>query len=137
MDEIELNKVAILRRCLLRIREEYQLSQNLSHFSHIDAMTLNIERACQACIVWAMHRISKKRLGMPQSNSDAFRILATNTIISEKLCSSLQAMCGFRNIAVHEDQTLDHQVLRTIAEHKLSDFEGFAIAMGAKAFDIS
>jgi hypothetical protein len=50
MDDVELNKAATLERCVLRIREEYKLSDGLRHFPHIDAMTLNIERAshCKA-----------------------------------------------------------------------------------------
>jgi uncharacterized protein YutE (UPF0331/DUF86 family) len=134
MDEIELNKLAILQRCFMRIQEEYELSCDLRHYSHIDALTLNVERACQACIDWAMHRISTGKLGVPQSNAEAFEILKDHGLIDEDLCRSLRAMCGFRNIAVHEYQSIDLGVLRVIAEEKALDFKVFAQRMGASPF---
>jgi uncharacterized protein YutE (UPF0331/DUF86 family) len=134
MDDVELNKAATLERCVLRIREEYKLSDGLRHFPHIDAMTLNIERACQASIDWAMHRIAKQKLGMPQSNAEAFELLCRHQILSHELTQSLKAMCGFSNIAVHEYQSLDLSIMNKVATEKVGDFETFAIAMGAKAF---
>ena len=134
MDSVELNKLAVLQRCSKRIIEEYKLSKNLTNRSHIDALTLNIERACQACIDWSMHVISRQKLGLPQCNAEAFDLLHSNDLISAELQHSLRAMCGFRNIAVHEYQNLDMSVLRVIAEEKHKDFELFGKAMGARPF---
>jgi hypothetical protein len=43
--------------------------------THVDALTLNIERAGQASINMAMHVVATRRLGVPQSNAEAFALL--------------------------------------------------------------
>ncbi len=40
-----------------------------------DRFTLNIERACQAAIDMAMHRVASAHLGIPQSSGEAFTLL--------------------------------------------------------------
>lgn len=49
-DDILLNKAAIIERCIRRIQEEYHACPDLDNHTHVDALTLNIERACQAAI---------------------------------------------------------------------------------------
>ena len=129
-DDIALNKAAIIERCIRRIGEEYAANPALDSFTHVDAMTLNIERACQACIDLAMHLVATRHLGMPQSSADAFSLLSTAGLISDDLAQTMRAMAGFRNIAVHQYQKLDLGVLRHIAEHGWRDFVAFAAALG-------
>lgn len=54
-DDVCLNKAAIMERAIRRLREEYAFDPELTNYSHIDALTLNIERACQAAIDLALH----------------------------------------------------------------------------------
>lgn len=131
-DDITYNKVAVTERCIRRIREEYALDPGLENFSHIDALTLNIERACQAAIDLAMHIVAQRRLGMPQSSGDAFRLLERGGLISKQLRRSLTAMTGFRNIAIHEYQELDKNILRYIAEQGYQDLIAFAEQLGLR-----
>ena len=49
-DDILLNKAAIIERCVRRMLEEASACPHLDDFTHVDALTLNIERACQAAI---------------------------------------------------------------------------------------
>jgi len=49
-DDILLNKAAIIERCVRRMLEEARSYPRLDDFTHVDALTLNIERACQAAI---------------------------------------------------------------------------------------
>jgi uncharacterized protein YutE (UPF0331/DUF86 family) len=72
-DDILLSKSAIIERCIRRIHEEYQADPALGSFTHVDAMTLNIERACQAAIDLAMHIVSDQRLGIPKNSVAACR----------------------------------------------------------------
>jgi uncharacterized protein YutE (UPF0331/DUF86 family) len=125
LDDVGLNKVAIIERSIRRAREEYSFDPTLTNYTHIDAMILNIERACQAAIDLALHVIARDRLGMPQTSAEAFRILHRTGILSKENAQSMVAMTGFRNIAVHEYQTLDMEILRAIVEdrwHSLVDF---------------
>ena len=122
IDDILLNKAAIIERCIRRIAEEYSACPELDNYTHLDALTLNIERACQAAIDMAMHIIASGHLGIPQTSSGAFEILFRNKIITEKLYKNLKGMTGFRNIAVHEYQTLDNDIVKYIASEGYKDF---------------
>jgi uncharacterized protein YutE (UPF0331/DUF86 family) len=125
IDDIILNKAAIIERCIKRIKEEYQSCPTLDNYTHIDALTLNIERACQAAIDMAMHIVATNHLGMPQTSSGAFELMFRSKIISEKLYKSLKAMTGFRNIAIHEYQELDTEIIKYISEKGYKDFIEF------------
>lgn len=56
---------------------------------------------------------------------DAFFSLYKNSFISEKLSKNLIKMVGFRNIAVHEYQRLDLDILKSVVKNNLKDFEEF------------
>ena len=67
-----LNKAAIIERSLKRMKAEYQSDPTLTNFTHVDAMILNIERACQAAIDAAQHIVAQHRLGIPQNSAESF-----------------------------------------------------------------
>jgi uncharacterized protein YutE (UPF0331/DUF86 family) len=131
-DDISLNKAAIIERALRRMRQEYQANPELDNYTHIDAMTLNVERACQAAIDLAMHIVARDRLGMPQSSADAFRLIHEAGYITKELTRDMAAMTGFRNIAIHEYQQMDLSVLRHIAETRWQSLVAYCAALGIK-----
>jgi uncharacterized protein YutE (UPF0331/DUF86 family) len=127
MDDVVLNKVAIIERCLKRVNEEYAGdSSNLENFTRQDSIVLNIQRACEASIDLAMHVVAEKNLGVPQSSRDAFDLLKNASVISDELSDHMMAMVGFRNIAVHEYQQLSLTILQRILEERLADIKQFA-----------
>ena len=130
LDEILFNKAAIIERCIARIHEEYKLSPKLDNYTHVDAMTLNIERACQAVVDIANHIIAVHHLSIPQSTANAFEILKSAQLIDQPLLNSLKAMTGFRNIAVHQYQQLNLDILHYIAEIGYKDFITFCKQLG-------
>ena len=132
IDDILLNKASIIEKCIRRIKEEYGFSPELDNFSHLDALTLNIERACQASIDMAMHIVAVKHFGIPQTSAGAFELLYRNKIIDKNIFNSLKAMTGFRNIAIHEYQTLDNEVIRYISEIGYKDFVLFCNSLNLK-----
>lgn len=87
---------------------------------------MNLQRACEACIDLAMHIVSERKLGIPQSSREAFDYLQKEQIISEDLARRMKAMVGFRNIAVHDYQAVQIPIVKGIIEHHLGDFEQFA-----------
>ncbi len=126
IDDIDLNKAAIIRRCLQRIAEEYRDDPGrLDDFTIQDSIVLNILRACEAAIDLAMHRVAQGLLGIPQTSRDAFELLAQNAIISQACATAMKHMVGFRNIAVHNYQNLQTPVLHAILRKHLADFETF------------
>ncbi len=128
--DILLNKAAIIERCIRRIKEEYAAAPKLDNPTHADALTLNIERACQAAIDMAMHLVGQRHLGVPQSSAEAFDLLGKAAIIPAGLCESLRAMTGFRNVAIHEYQAMDADILHYIAQKGFMDFIRFCTALG-------
>ncbi|MFM7245188.1 MAG: type VII toxin-antitoxin system HepT family RNase toxin [Planctomycetaceae bacterium] len=66
-DDVSLNKLAIIERCLRRVAEEYRGDPaRLENFTIQDSVVLNVQRACEAAIDMAMHVIAVRRLGVPQ-----------------------------------------------------------------------
>lgn len=129
MDNIILNKSAIIENCLKRVKEEYVGFENeLEHnFTKQDSIILNIQRAVQSCMDLASHVIKEKKWGIPQNSREAFDILYQNQFLNEELAQNLKKMVGFRNIAVHEYKNLNFNILRNIIEIHLKDLEYFKI----------
>lgn len=126
MNDIILNKIATIERCLKRVEEVYENNpENLSDFTKQDSIILNIQRACEASIDLAMHLVSKDKLGLPKTSRDAFKILQDEGMLGKSLAISLMNMVGFRNIAVHDYQSLDMNILQSIIEKHLDDFLTF------------
>ena len=75
------NKAAIIERCIARIQEDYD-EEFETNFTKQDAIVLNLERTCQACIDMAAHVVSTQKLGVPQTSRELFALLAQNQLIS-------------------------------------------------------
>lgn len=132
-NDVIYNKIAIIERCLHRINEEYDNDfNNLKNYTKQDSIILNIQRACEASIDLAMHIVSEKKLGIPQSSRDAFDALIDNNIIDDKLGKKLKSMIGFRNIAVHNYQAVDTDILKNILENHLDDFRDYIYVINKK-----
>lgn len=120
------NKISIIERCLIRVREVYNNNpDNLADYTKQDSIVLNIQRAVEATIDIAMYIVSNKKLGIPQNSRDAFEVLNENNIIDDEMLKKLKSMIGFRNIAVHNYQNLNLEVLQKVVENHLKDFEDF------------
>ncbi|MBL5818354.1 DUF86 domain-containing protein [Bacillus sporothermodurans] len=125
-NDVILNKVSIIERCLKRIHEEYQNNpENLENFTKQDSIILNLHRACEASIDLAMHIVAEKKLGLPQNSRDAFTFLETEGVIPSSLSQKMKAMIGFRNIAVHDYQEISLVILQKIIDNHLVDFMQF------------
>lgn len=127
MDDVVLNKSQMIHRCIQRINQEYADNpENLYNYTKQDSIILNLQRACEASIDLAMHVVAEKNLGLPQASRQAFELLLQNGIIGKDVTERLKAMVGFRNIAVHDYQSLNLNILQKIIELHLNDFLDFA-----------
>lgn len=123
-NDVILNKVSVIERCLKRVVDVYEGNpENLEDYTKQDSIVLNIQRACEASIDLAMHIVAEKKLGLPQASRDAFDMLQTEGIIDGAIAKQLKAMVGFRNIAVHDYQTINLEILKQIVENHLGDFK--------------
>ena len=128
VDDVRLNKAAIIERCLARVRAEYgdddaNLTDNLTKQ---DSIILNLQRASEAAIDLAMHLVREHRLGVPQDSRQAFDLLREAGLLAPDLAERLVRMVGFRNIAVHDYRRLDLAIVRAIVREHLDDFAAFA-----------
>jgi len=126
-DDVLLNKVAAIERALARVREEYggDDAYIFANPTRQDAILLNLQRACESAIDLAMHLVRVDHLGVPQESRDAFVLLAGAGVVEADLAERLQKMVGFRNIAMHDYERLNLQIVRSIVTERLSDFERF------------
>lgn len=126
MNDVILNKTTTIERCVKRIYDVYEGNpQNLSDFTKQDSIILNIQRACEASIDLAMHIVSERKLGVPKASREAFKLLQDAGLIDAALAKTLMNMVGFRNIAVHDYQALELDILVAILEKHIDDFKKF------------
>lgn len=123
-DDVLINKVATIERCVARAREEYAADPDgfTQDYTRQDAAILNIQRACEAALDMGQHLIRRERLGVPQSARDVFALLAQGGWIDAELADFLKRMVGFRNIAVHDYQSLQLPITVSIIRNHLDDF---------------
>ncbi len=127
-DDVVLNKVAIIERWIGRVREVFADDpRNLrDDITRQDSIILNIQRACEAAIDLAMHAVRRQRLGIPQDSRDAFGLLAAAKLYPADESARLRRMVGFRNVAVHDYQALNLDIVEEIIRSHLEDLAAFA-----------
>jgi uncharacterized protein YutE (UPF0331/DUF86 family) len=123
-DDTLLNKCAISERCLQRIEQDYIgfEDQIESDFMRQDAVVLNIQKACEASIDLAMHVVRWKKLGLPRESRGAFELLKTSNLMEKRLAKKMMKMVGFRNLAVHNYQNINLEIVHSIVTKHLDDF---------------
>lgn len=125
-----INKFDSIERCIKRINEEYENNpKNLENYRRMDAIVLNLQRACEITTDIAMYVISTRKLGTPQTKKEAFELLEQNNLISSEICKNMKGMIGFRNIAIHDYKQIDEGILRDVIENHLNDLIEFARQM--------
>ena len=128
--DVVLAKVATIRKCLDRIRDVTDLDPGkLEDIDRQDIFVLNLQRAVQACIDLASHAVAAEALGLPEKVRDNFSILREKGVVDPELASKMEKMTGFRNIAVHNYQALDLDILKSILSNNLKDLEDFSSAL--------
>ena len=125
-----INKFDTIQRCINRINEEYENNpENLEDYRRMDAIVLNLQRACETVTDIAMYVVSTRKLGIPQVKKEAIELLEKNNIISQEVCQNMKNMIGFRNIAIHDYKQIDEEILKDVIENHLNDLAEFARIM--------
>ena len=126
MNDILLAKVASILKCLKRVQEDFENENTFrNNITKQDAVVLNLQRACEASIDIANHIVKEKRLGLPESARVSFELLSKNEIIQAETALRMRNMIGFRNIAIHDYQALNLDIVVNIVLHRLGDFKDF------------
>ncbi|HNS40819.1 MAG: DUF86 domain-containing protein [Anaerolineae bacterium] len=127
MNDVVLNKIQSIQRCVRRAREEYAVDPEGfdANFTRQDAAVLNILRACEQSIDLANHVIKARKLGVPTSSGESFDLLRMEGVIGSDLSDRLQRMAGFRNVVVHHYQRMEIEIVRAVVTSGLDDLIDF------------
>ena len=126
-EAVLINKFESIQKCINRINEEYEGNpDNLDDYRRMDAIVLNLQRACEAATDMAMYIVSNRKLGVPQTKKEAFVKLEENNLIDKRVSKNMQNMIGFRNIAIHDYKKIDEKILQDAIENHLEDLTEFA-----------
>lgn len=133
IDNVVVNRFIAIERCLVRIREEREVTQLwfIPELAKQDSVLLNIQRACELSVYLAAHVATKRKLGIIQSSRDGFDLLLAAGITSSALADSLKRIVGFRNITIHKYQKLDLKIVDSMVENQLGEFSAFVDAIKA------
>ena len=122
-DDVVMQKLASIDRCLRAIRD--YVASDLTRLREpivLDAVVLNLQRACEQAIDAACREVSRRGLGVPADSADAFSLLERERLLSPAVAERMRRMVGCGNIAVHEYRRIDPEVVRTVVEHRLDDY---------------
>lgn len=124
--DIVLAKTAAIQKCLRRINHVTGLDPDrLDDLDTQDIFVLNLQRGIQSAIDLATHIVASESLGLSDTIGGNFVLLEEAKIITKSLSRKMQSMVGFRNIAIHDYQALDLDILKAILSKNLVDLEHF------------
>jgi uncharacterized protein YutE (UPF0331/DUF86 family) len=134
MDQVVLTaKLESLRRCVERVEEkcpskleELEKSPDLQ-----DILVLNLTRAVQLCVDIGSHIISENEIAAPTTMGEVFERLVSLELLAGETGESMRKAVGFRNIAIHNYEAINWEIVHAICIHSPADFTDYARAITA------
>ena len=126
-----LRKVSFIRHNLSRLKDKENVSlESLKNDLDIQDIVLhNLQLAIQGCIDIGSHVISDEGWGVAGSLNEIFYILQNKGVIKAKMADKIISMVGFRNILVHEYETINFDIVCNILHHHLKDINEYLLAI--------
>jgi uncharacterized protein YutE (UPF0331/DUF86 family) len=127
MNDIVINKIQSIQRCVARAREEYHADPAgfATNYTRQDAAILNVLRACEQAIDLANHIVKTRQLGIPTASAEAFELLQRQAVIDAPLSERLQNMVHFRNTIIHTYQRMNLEIVSAVIVSGLDDLLQF------------
>lgn len=123
-------KVGSIQRCLKRIEDVTKGDPEAIEDLNVEEIViLNLQRSIQSAVDLAAHIVADEGWGMPRELRENFDLISKNRVITKDLTKRLRKMVGFRNIAVHEYETISTEILKSILRHHLKDLEEFYMSV--------
>ncbi|HBT84173.1 MAG: hypothetical protein A2005_12535 [Desulfuromonadales bacterium GWC2_61_20] len=88
-----------------------------------------LQMMIELCADVAGHLISDQGLRTPETYADTFRVLGENEILSAEQTAVMEKMAKFRNIVVHQYETVDAEIVILVLQQHLEDFDRFSAAV--------
>jgi uncharacterized protein YutE (UPF0331/DUF86 family) len=132
--EVVEQKLESLRRCLRRIETKCptDASTLAADIDLQDIISLNLSRAVQISVDIGAHLIAGMEVPPPDTMGQTFDLLAQEGVLNIELASSLKKAVGFRNIAVHNYENINWNIVHSIVKYHLVDFSEFAKVVAIK-----
>lgn len=129
MDQVILaEKIESLRRYIQRIEDKKPDNINLliQDLDLQDILVINLTRAVQLCVDIGSHIISTANKPSPQTMGEVLTTVYELTAISLDTREQLKKAIGFRNIAVHNYEAINWEIVYAICHNSLQNFRRFA-----------
>lgn len=134
--EVVEQKLESLRRCLRRIETKCPTDATtlVADIDLQDIISLNLSHAVQISVDIGAHLIAGMEVPPPDTMGQTFDLLAQEGMLNNELASSLKKAVGFRNIAVHNYENINWNIVHSLVKYHLADFSEFAkvVAMRLK-----
>lgn len=129
--EIVEQKLESLRHCLQRIETKCpaDAAALVADFDLQDIVSLNLSRAVQLTVDIGAHLIASLGVPPPGTMGQTFDLLAQAGLLNVELANHLKKAVGFRNIAIHNYEKINWEIVHSIAMHHLIDFSEFSRAV--------
>lgn len=128
-ESLVLKKISHVRHNLSRVREKSSISLETLK-TDIDAQDIilhNLQLAIQGCIDIGAHILADQGWGVAGSINETFYTLQDKGVLPLDLLEKMISIVGFRNILVHEYETISLEIVYSIMQNHLSDIDGFLI----------
>jgi uncharacterized protein YutE (UPF0331/DUF86 family) len=126
-----MRKIAELERYHGQIGEFAGIA--LEEYQHDWKVQRIVERTLQvmieSCSDIANHIVSDGKMRTPSSYVDTFLVLRENEVISAELFAVMEKMAKFRNVVVHQYETVDAAIVILVLRKHIDDFIEFKDAI--------
>ena len=129
--EVVEQKLESLRRCLIRIQTKCPADALVlaADFDLQDIVSLNLSRAVQLSVDIGAHLIASMEVPPPGTMGQTFDLLTQQGVLGPELANRLKKSVGFRNIAVHNYDSINWLIVHSIVKNHLVEFSEFAKAI--------
>ena len=129
--EVVEQKLESLRRCVIRIQTKCPADALVlaADFDLQDIVSLNLSRAVQLSVDIGAHLIASMEVPPPGTMGQTFDLLAQQGVLGQELANRLKKSVGFRNIAVHNYESINWRIVHNIVKYHLGEFSEFAKAI--------
>lgn len=126
-------KLESLRKCLVRVEQKCPTTAAtlVADIDAQDIVTVNLTRAVQLCVDIGAQIIAALNTNTPDTMGKTFDVLAEAGVIPVSVALRLKKAVGFRNIAVHNYEVIDWNIVHVLVKRHLSDFTEFARIVAA------
>jgi len=126
-----MRKLAELDLYLVQIREfePVSLEDYRKDWKTQRIVERTLQMMIETCADVANHLVAGGTMRPPTSYADTFRVLAENGAIPAELAAVMEKMAKFRNIVVHQYETVDAEIVMLVLRKHLGDFDRFKNAV--------